>query len=220
MCDGNPAGPDGYGGAMAALPPNHHADYPQFTGAFGYLAGLTMIIGRGADARLVARLADLGPGDRVVDIGCGPGTAVRNGAAEGVTVTGVDPSEPMLRLARLLTRLRRPAGAVRWMAAGAEEMGLPDGSADVCWSIASVHHWPDLDGGISEVRRVLAPGGRFIAIERRSAPGATGTASHGWTADQAERLAALLLDHGFTSADVDNHDLGRRRVVAVTGRLG
>ena len=44
---------------MSELPPNHHADYPQFAGPFGYLAGSTMIIGHGRDARLVSDLAQL-----------------------------------------------------------------------------------------------------------------------------------------------------------------
>lgn len=203
---------------MTDLPPNHHADYPQFSGAFGYVAGLTMIVGRGRDARLAADLAELQASDHVLDIGCGPGTAARLGARDGTRVTGVDPAEPMLRLARALTRVRRPAGEIDWLRAGAEDLTLPDDSVTVCWSLASVHHWPHLEGGLSEVNRVLGPGGTFIAIEKRTQPGATGNASHGWTPDQADTFAAMLTDDGFRSAEVSDHDLGRRRVVAVIGR--
>ena len=203
---------------MTDLAPNHHADYRQFSGAFGYLAGLTMIVGRGRDARLVADIAEPQAADHVLDIGCGPGTAARLAARDGTQVTGVDPAEPMLRLAGLLTRLRRPAGEIDWLCGGAEDLPMPDESVTVCWSLASVHHWPDLEGGLSEVERVLRPGGTFIALEKRTQPGATGNASHGWTPAQADAFAALLTDHGFQSADVSNHDLGRRRVVAVTGR--
>jgi len=66
---------------MSDQPRNHHAEY-RHSGPTGYVSGLTMIIGRGNDARIVADLADLAdlaelrPGDRVLDIGCGPGTAV------------------------------------------------------------------------------------------------------------------------------------------------
>jgi SAM-dependent methyltransferase len=203
---------------MTDLAPNHHAHYRQFSGAFGYLAGLTMIVGRGRDARLVADIADPQPTDHVLDIGCGPGTAARVAARHGVRVTGVDPSEPMLRLAGLLTRIRRPAGEIDWVCAGAEALTVPDDSVTVCWSLASVHHWPDLVGGLSEVQRVLRPGGTLIALERRAEPGATGNASHGWTPDQADTFAAMLTDRGFASADVSNHDVGRRHVVVVTGR--
>ena len=200
---------------MTDLPPNHHADYPQFNGVFGYLAGLTMILGRGSDARLVTDLAKVGPADEVLDIGCGPGTAVRRAAGRARKAIGVDPSAPMLALARLLTRVRSPAGEVEWVLAGAEELTLPDESVTACWSLASVHHWPELEAGVGEVARVLLPGGTFIALERRSEPGATGNASHGWTADQAERFASMLGDYGFENAQVANHDLGRRKVVTV-----
>lgn len=203
---------------MGELPPNHHAHYRQFSGAFGYVAGLTMIVGRGSDAQLVAELADLSADDHVLDVGCGPGTAVREAARTAGRVTGVDPAEPMLKLAGLLTRVRTPEAEIDWVCAGAERMPLPDDSVSVCWSLASVHHWPDLDGGLSEVARVLRPGGTFIALEKRSAPGATGNASHGWTAQQADTFSTMLADHGFTSAEVSNHELGRRKVVAVTAR--
>lgn len=204
---------------MSDLPPNHHAHYRQFSGVFGYVAGLTMTVGRAADARLVADLAGLGPDDRVLDIGCGPGTAARFAARTAATVTGVDPSEPMLRWAGLLTRLRRPTGEIGWLAGAAEDLPLPDDSVTVCWSIASVHHWPDLEGGLAELVRVLSPGGTFVAMEKRADPGATGHASHGWTRAQAGAFAAMLSDRGFVSAQVSDHDLGRRKVIAVTGRM-
>ena len=60
---------------------------------------ISMAVGRSAAARVVADIAEVGPGDRVVDIGCGPGTAVREAARRGATATGVDPSPIMLRIA-------------------------------------------------------------------------------------------------------------------------
>ena len=199
------------------LAPNHHAHYPQFRGPFGYLAALTMIVGRGEDARLLADLAGVDHSDHVLDIGCGPGTAARAAARRGARVTGVDPAEPMLRVARLLTRLR-PSGDLTWVRAGAESLPVPDGEVTACWSVASVHHWSDLDASLREVRRVLAPGGVFIAAERRSKPGAGGMASHGWTAQQAETFAAMLTDRGFKEATISNHDLRWREVVVVSAR--
>ncbi|MDW3220509.1 MAG: class I SAM-dependent methyltransferase [Acidimicrobiales bacterium] len=202
---------------MGDLPPNHHADYPQFTGIFGFVAGLTMIVGRGRDARLVAQLAAVTADQHVVDIGCGPGTAARLTAAGGASVTGVDPSAPMLRLARLLTAIRRPRGALDWVQAGAEDMPLPDASADVVWSLASVHHWPELEAGIAEVSRVLRPGGMFLAVEKRTEPGATGNKSHGWTPQQADLFAAMLADRGYRDTSTADHDIGKRRLVVASG---
>ena len=126
---------------------------------------------------------------------------------------GVDPASVMLRLARILTRSSLP---VRYLQGGAEALPLPDESASVVWSIASVHHWADLDAGLRESRRVLSPAGRLVAIERRTQPGARGLASHGWTDTQAEEFAQRCLDHGFVDARVDRHQYGRRRTLSVT----
>jgi ubiquinone/menaquinone biosynthesis C-methylase UbiE len=83
----------------------------------------------------------------------------------------------------------------------------------VVWSLASVHHWQDVDRALDEAHRVLRPGGRLVAIERRTVPGATGLASHGWTPEQAEAFAALCTRHGFDEPTVGSHGTGRRRRV-------
>jgi len=199
------------------LAPNHHAGHPGFTGAQGLLFALGFLLGRGADADLAVRLSRLGPTDDVVDLGCGPGVAVRRAAAAGVTsVVGIDPAPVMLRVARLAGFVRgRPSPLVRYREGAAEDLPLPAGSASVLWSLSCVHHWPDLDRGIDEVLRVLRPGGRFVAIEHQSPDGATGFASHGWTRGQADRFAARLATSGFTDVQVESHRHGKRPPVSV-----
>jgi ubiquinone/menaquinone biosynthesis C-methylase UbiE len=195
-------------------PPNHHAHYPGFAGPAGFLAGASMVLGGERNARLAERLSELAAGDAVADIGCGPGTAVRHAARLGASVVGVDPAPVMLRLARLLTW--RSTRAVRYVEGSAEALPVPGSSVSVAWSIASVHHWADLDAGLHEVRRVLKPGGRLVAIERLTRPGARGLASHGWTPEQASAFADRCLAHGFTDTSVNRHGDGRRTKVSVT----
>jgi ubiquinone/menaquinone biosynthesis C-methylase UbiE len=193
-------------------PPNHHADYPGFGGVAGLVAALSMAVGRKGDAQLAVRLSGMGPGESVVDVGCGPGVAVRYAARLGATVTGVDPAPVMLRVARLLT----PSSAkVRYAEGAAEEIPLPEGSASVVWSIATVHHWSDIDAGLREVRRVLLTGGRLVAMERRAEPGARGHGSHGWTDEQATAFADRCREHGFTDVRLERATIGRRSTVSV-----
>lgn len=187
------------------LVPNHHGDHPGFSGVSGFIAGLTMVLGRAKVGRLAADLAGVSEGDHVVDVGCGPGAAARVAARRGAKVTGVDPAPVMLGFAR---RLTRDGDAVEWVEGRAESLPVPDGAATVVWSLATVHHWPDLDGGLAEVQRVLAPGGRFVVIERGAKPGATGLASHGWTKAQAERFADRCRGAGFTEVEVETHKPG------------
>jgi ubiquinone/menaquinone biosynthesis C-methylase UbiE len=193
-------------------PPNHHADYPGFRGVAGLLAALSMAFGRRGDARLAVRLSGMESGDGVLDVGCGPGVAVRYAARLGAAVTGVDPAPVMLRTARLLTR--RPA-KVHYAMGAAEDIPLPEDSVSVVWSIATVHHWSDIDAGLREVRRVLLPGGRLVAMERRADPSARGHASHGWTNEQATAFADRCRELGFTEVRVERATIGRRSTVSV-----
>jgi ubiquinone/menaquinone biosynthesis C-methylase UbiE len=198
---------------QAALPPNHHAHFPAFAGVGGLIAALTFAVGRTGDADLAIRLTGTGPDDHVVDIGCGAGVAVRRAARSATSVIGIDPAPMMLRVARLLTR--RGSSVVDYLGGAAEALPLPDGSATVVWSLASVHHWQDLDAGLEEARRVLAASGRLLAVERCVAPGATGHASHGWTDDQAGAFAERCRAVGFLDPEIGHQQNGRRRVVYV-----
>ena len=192
--------------------PNHHAHYRTFSGFGGLIAALTMTVGRGDQARLAARLCGLEPGDVVIDVGCGPGAAARNAARVGAAVTGIDPAPVMLQTAR---RLSFRTSGVRYLEGAAEALPLPDEMASVLWSIASVHHWPDVDGGLQEAHRVLGRGGRLVAIERRVRPGAHGLASHGWTDEQAAAFADRCLANGFLAPHIERQTHGRKPSVAV-----
>jgi ubiquinone/menaquinone biosynthesis C-methylase UbiE len=192
--------------------PNHHAAYPGFAGLSGLVAALSMVVGRDGDARLAAGASGVGPGDVVLDIGSGPGVAARHAARLGASVTGVDPAPVMLRVARLLTRR---SDTVRYVEGVAEAIPAADDSASIVWSIATVHHWADLDAGLRETRRVLRRGGRLVAIERRTQPGAHGHASHGWTDARAESFADRCRNHGFVDVRVERNTRGRRSTWSV-----
>ena len=184
------------------LAPNHHADHPGFSGLSGLVAALAFTRGRDGDAALAVRLARLTAGDRLVDVGSGPGVAARRAASLGAEVVAVDPAAVMLRVGRVLNR----AKGLRYGLGTAHELPVADGWASVVWSLATVHHWPDIDAALGEVGRVLAPGGRFVAIERHVADG---LASHGRTRPQADAFAARCEAFGF-SAKVAEHLDGNR----------
>jgi ubiquinone/menaquinone biosynthesis C-methylase UbiE len=181
------------------------------------VTALSMTAGRGSVARGIANLAAVGAGDRVLDVGCGPGTAAREAARRGSTVIGVDPSSVMLGLARRISASRR-AHNLEWMAGSAERLPLPDDSVTVAWAISTVHHWADVGAGIDEIRRALAPAGRVVLAERLVKPGARGHAAHGLTGDQAEAVAAQLRAAGFEGVQADVRRFGRRTLIILTGR--
>jgi ubiquinone/menaquinone biosynthesis C-methylase UbiE len=196
--------------------PNHHAHHAPFAGVSGLIAAFSMTVGRDGDARLAAELSGVSSGDTVVDIGCGPGVAARLAASRGATVTGIDPAAVMLRVARFTTR---DASRIRYVRGTAESLPVDDASATIVWSLSTVHHWADIEAGLAETRRVLQPGGSFVAIEHRSQPGASGLASHGWTGEQAEAFAEQCRRAGFVDVRVDTDDThAKRPAVSVTAR--
>lgn len=214
------AGADGAGRDEAAQPPprpqagrgHEHGrggGHPneRFAGPLGLMIGLTMLVRRGRSSRLIADRAGVRAGDRVVDIGCGPGSAAREAARRGAAVTGVDPAPVMLRLARLLS-----GGAVTYLEGAAEALPLADGSATAAWAISSAHHWSDLAAGLREIHRVLAPGGRLVVAERLTRPGAGGLRSHGFTDAKAVEFAEQARAAGFADVSRDAVRMGRRTI--------
>ncbi len=103
-------------------------------------------------------------GFRIVDFGCGSGANSVHLAARGAHVWGVDISEELIRLAiRRMTLSGRPDGA-RFIVASAHDLPFPDGSIDLVFGIAILHHL-DLRLVSREIFRVLKPGGRAIFQE-------------------------------------------------------
>jgi ubiquinone/menaquinone biosynthesis C-methylase UbiE len=192
---------------------HHGAD--RFRGVPGLIIAATMLArGRGI-GRLVAEVAAVGASDRVLDVGCGPGSAAREAARRGAAVTGVDPAPLMLGLARQLSRWV-PGGKIAFEAGTAEALPVPDQSATVVWAISSAHHWESVGAGLREIRRALAPGGRLIIAERLTRPGARGMAAHGFTAALAKEVIGEAHTAGFGDAQYQTHRASRRTMIVIS----
>jgi SAM-dependent methyltransferase len=116
----------------------------------------------------VLDLVGLEPGERMLDIGCGTGglaLAAKRRVGDGGVVHGIDPSEEMIEAAR--AKARRASADVRFEVGVAQELELPDASVDRAAATLVLHHLPHdaLVGAFGEIRRVLAPDGRFLAVD-------------------------------------------------------
>ena len=106
-------------------------------------------------------LGALAPGERIVDVGCGAGIdsliAARMVGPEG-GVIGVDMTEPMLDKAKAAAK---DLDNVEFRIGFGEELPIPDGWADVVISNGVVNLMPDKHEALTEMARVLKPGGRI-----------------------------------------------------------
>ncbi len=159
---------------------------------------------------LVVELAALTSGDRVLDIGCGPGAAVRGAAPLVEEAVGADPSGRMLHLAH---RRSRRIPNVRYVQAPAHHLPFEDDLFTAVWTIHSMHHWGDEEAGISEAHRVLGSGGRFLVVERID-PGKP------WGVDAAgiHRITSMMRKAGFADVDWTKHRVGGADEAVIVGR--
>jgi SAM-dependent methyltransferase len=107
-------------------------------------------------AEAVVARAALAPGERVLDLGCGTGNVALLAARAGVVVTGVDPAQRLVEVARE----RVPAAT--FVVGSAEDLPFDDAAFDVVISVFGVVFAADADAALSELVRVLAPGGRAL----------------------------------------------------------
>lgn len=113
---------------------------------------------------MIPSIAVLQPTDTVLDIGCGSGAAIRSIASQLTTgqAIGIDPTPKMLAIA---TTLSKDSQRTRFLTGCAESIPLDNASCDLVLAVNTFHHWQDVTQGLTEVYRVLKPGGKFIVID-------------------------------------------------------
>lgn len=163
-------------------------------------------------APAVADLADLGPGQRVLDVACGTGILARTAAdrvGETGEVTGLDLNQAMLTVAARL----RPD--LEWRQGDAQQLPFPDASFDRVVSQMALMFFPDRALAVREMARVVRPGGivvlmapadlavqpawgPFVQVAARYAgPDAVDLLSTYWAAGDSDYLARLLSNAGL-----------------------
>lgn len=124
----------------------------------------TRLLSYGQDQRWKRRLVRLAgprPGERALDLACGTGDIALALAAAGARVTGLDLTRAML----LRARRRDAAGCIVWVAGDMQRLPFGAGQFDLVTAGYGLRNVPGLDEALAEIRRVLGPGGRFVALD-------------------------------------------------------
>jgi len=164
---------------------------------------LAAVLTLGRDRSLrdrLAELAQLTPGESVLDVGCGTGSlalAAKRRVGDTGSVSGVDASPDMIALAT--RKATRAGAAVTFRVGTAERLPYADASLDAVMATLMLHHLPaPLRRDFArEARRVLRPGGRILTVDF-SAPSAGLLARlHRRGGVSRDAMVALLRDAGF-----------------------
>src|ERR671924_111918 len=107
------------------------------------------------------RIAVIGSGDHVLEVGCGSGQLTRGLVARGLHVTAVEPGKSLIALAR---RNLEGAGAVEFVNARFEDALLPRAQFQAVFS-ASAFHWVDPEVSWQKAADVLVPGGTLALVQ-------------------------------------------------------
>jgi ubiquinone/menaquinone biosynthesis C-methylase UbiE len=158
--------------------------------------------------RMAIERARIQPGEKVLDLGCGPGDGTTRLASLGALAIGLDYSEGMIEKAR-----KERAIAGRLTRGDAGRLPFKDGAFDKVVCTNSFHHYPDHFAALKELRRILRPGGTLVLVDPRA------DNIFGWMAiDVAEKMVfgldevriftreawkRMLADAGFSSSRID-----------------
>ena len=187
-----------------------HAIVSQFRrprGLGGRLAGREMAL-RGSNRKRNAwavGILNVQPTDRVLEIGFGPGIAVRELARRAIRgkVVGIDHSEVMLSQARRRNKDAVLAGRVDLRLGSAESLPAFDELFDKVLTVNSIMFWTEPVERLKELRSVMQPGATIAIVRQPRGPGSRALSKE----SVAEEIRELRAGAGIAAMRADPRDL-------------
>jgi ubiquinone/menaquinone biosynthesis C-methylase UbiE len=132
----------------------------------------------------VAAALNLQPEDDYLEIGCGSGIFMKLYASHVRSITGLDHSEDMVKLATHYNRKCVEEGTAEFRQGEASELPWEDEKFSAAVAIATFMFWPNSLESLKEIHRVLRPGGRLVI-------------SLGWNADDGKDHTKHIKKYGI-----------------------
>ena len=193
------------------------AQFAHPRGFWGHVAGWIMAHRRSniARNRWTVALLDIRPGERVLEIGFGPGIAIQAIAARlaGGQVLGVDHSAVMVHQATRRNARAVAEGRVRLIRGDVADVPAEAGSFQKVLAVNTAMFWREPVARLRELRGRLAPGGTLALTLQPRAPKATDEDAQ----RAGERLAEQLREAGFAQVRIETLPLRPVSAVCVLG---
>lgn len=187
------------------------------TGWGGAIIRFIMNRGNARLNRLAVSELAVGRDDRVLEIGFGGGVALPHLLARAAFTCGVDRSEDVVVAARRRFSSAVESGAAEFKIGSVGRLPVPSASFDKVLSVNTVYFWTSLEGGMAEIRRVLAPGGKVaigfvpkVRMDRMNMPPDI------FTPQPPDQIAQALRSAGFRDVQI-RAPRGPDRAMVATG---
>ena len=164
--------------------------FGQPLGFLGRLGGVIMARTNDACGAWVIELLNVASNESVLEVGFGPGMAIRRLSALAAHVVGIDPSREMVAQARARNAIAIENGRVELWHGSVGDLPFADETFHKAMAVNSMQIWPDADAGLREMWRVLKLGGTI----------ALGFTPH--SGQRNEGLTEKLSASGFTTPRV------------------
>jgi len=179
--------------------PSFDSQFANPAGLLGMLVGHLMAIEHKALHRAVVDRLSLQSTDAVLEIGFGPGTAIRHASRQASSVTGIEISREMVKQAIRRNYRAVRSGRVELLSGSVAALPFPNGRFNVVFEVNTLHHWGDTVVGLREVHRVLQPGGRLLLVLRKG---------KGPLEPEIARVSRLLERQSFIGITSEEHHFG------------
>jgi ubiquinone/menaquinone biosynthesis C-methylase UbiE len=160
----------------------------------------------------VYRRLRLARGNRVLEIGFGNGKLLPAllSCADDLSYVGADIAETMVADATASELKAVAAGRASFQLASAEALPFADKNFDRVFAVNVIYFWPEPARALTEIRRVLRPGGFSVVATVASGPGETpppfARAEFGFHRRDPETVAALHREAGFKDVELDDFE--------------
>lgn len=166
-------------------------------GFIGRLFGNIMARHNSPDNEWTIDLLHIEPNERIMEVGFGPGAAVESLLRRypSVHVDGVDHSETMLQAASFRNRSAITAGKVSLQLGSVDSLPYAESCFDKAFAINCIYFWEKPAKGLTELHRVLKPGG-ILGVTVRD------KTRQAYQAFRPELMRKMFVQAGFNSVEV------------------